>query len=455
MATDSPDATGNLAALLVSEAKARSSRRRRWLLFVVLLIAGGAAAFVYLRPAAPSAGPGFNTQPTKIGDLVVKVSATGNLQPTNRVEVSSELSGIVVEVMVDENDRVVKGQVLARLDLAKLQDAVTRSRASLAAAEAQVQQARATVEEAREQLARFEQVAEQSGGKVPSKSEMTTARANVRRARATEASARASVSQARANLQSDETNLGKASITSPIDGIVLSRAVEPGQTVAAALQAPVLFTLAEDLTQMKLRVDVDEADVGQVRVDQTATFTVDAWPGRTYSGVITRVGYGSETKDNVVSYPAVIAVRNDDLSLRPGMTATADIVTVTREGVLLVPNAALRFEPMSTMSASGAIPGGMSGGPPGGRPTGGPPGGRSGGPPGGIMGQLMPRPPGQMPRRPAPSAAGGPKVWVEGNGRPVPVELKTGVTDGQWTEVVEGALEPGVEVITDAASPSR
>ena len=249
------------------------------------------------------------------------------------------------QVLVDENDRVKKGQVLAQLDLAKLKDAVTKSRATLAAAEAQVLQAQATMEEARAQLARFKQVAELSGGKVPSKSELATAEANLKRAEANEASARASVTQARANLQSDETNLGKASIRSPIDGVVLTRKVEPGQTVAAALQAPVLFTLAEDLAKMKLQVDVDEADVGQVRVGQTATFTVDAWPGRKYTGVITRVGYGSQTKDNVVSYPTVLAVSNDDLSLRPGMTGTADIVTVTRENVLLVPNAALRFTP--------------------------------------------------------------------------------------------------------------
>jgi HlyD family secretion protein len=353
--------------------------------------------------------------------LVVKVSATGNLQPTNKVEVSSELSGIVTEVLVDENDRVNKGQVLAQLDLSKLKDAVTKSRATLEAAEAQVLQAQATVEEARAQLARFKQVAELSGGKVPSKSEMATAEANLRRAEANEASARASVTQARANLRSDETNLGKASIRSPIDGVVLTRKIEPGQTVAAALQAPVLFTLA---------VDVDEADVGQVRVHQEATFTVDAWPGRKYTGVITRVGYGSQTKDNVVSYPTVLAVNNDDLSLRPGMTGTADIVTVTRENVLLVPNAALRFTP--------AVVGAPAGGSPG-------------GPPGGIVGKLMPRPPSQPPKLPAPVTDGRPRVWVLRGGQAAPIEIQTGATNGQMTEVLGGTLAAGTQVITEAS----
>ncbi|MGC9986633.1 MAG: efflux RND transporter periplasmic adaptor subunit, partial [Polyangia bacterium] len=302
---------------------------------------------------------------------------------------------------------------------------VTKSRATLAAAEAQVLQAQATMEEARAQLARFKQVAELSGGKVPSKSELATAEANLKRAEANVAGARASVTQARANLQSDETNLGKASIRSPIDGVVLTRKVDPGQTVAATLQAPVLFTLAEDLAKMKLQADVDEADVGQVRVGQTATFTVDAWPGRKYTGVITRVGYGSQTKDNVVSYPTVLAVGNDDLSLRPGMTGTADIVTVTRADVLLVPNAALRFSPT------------VAGAP-------------AGGPPGGIVGKLMPRPPSQPPKPAAPVNAGKPRVWVLRDGQAAPVEIRTGSTNGQMTEVLGGELTVGTQVITEA-----
>ena len=194
-----------------------------------------------------------------------------------------------------------------------------------------------------------------------------------------------------------------------------------------------LFTLAEDLAKMKLQVDVDEADVGQVRVGQEATFTVDAWPGRKYIGVITRVGYGSQTKDNVVSYPTVLAVNNDDLSLRPGMTGTADIVTVTRENALLVPNAALRFTP--------ALAGPSTGGPLGGPPR---------GPPGGIMGKLLPRPPSQPPKAPAPLANGKPRVWVLRDGQAAPIEIQTGATNGQVTEVLGETLPAGTQVITEA-----
>ncbi len=419
-----PSPDSSLAALLEKRSAGPLSRRKRWIVGAVLLAVAAVVVIGAVRPGGQPPGPRYTTEPATRGRLVVKVSATGNLQPTNKVEVSSELSGIVAEVLVDENDRVKKGQVLARLDLSKLQDAVTKSRASLAAAEAQVLQAQATAEEVGTQLTRYRQVAEQSGGKVPSKIELATAEANLKRAEANEAGARASVTQARANLQSDETNLAKASIRSPIDGIVLTRKVEPGQTVAATLQAPVLFTLAEDLAKMKLQVDVDEADVGQVRVGQEATFTVDAWPGRRYTGTITRVGFGSQTKDNVVSYPTVIVVDNRDLTLRPGMTGTADIVTVTKDDALLVPNAALRFTPATQ-----------------------PP--EAGGSSGGLVSKLMPRPPTQVPKQTT-VTGGTPKVWALRDGRPEPIELQTGATNGQVTEVVGGTLTPGTALITEA-----
>jgi HlyD family secretion protein len=415
-----------LAAVLKLKPAGFFSRRKLWMggLCAILLVSVG----LWLRhPRTRATEPRYRTEPAAMGKLVVKVSATGNLQPTNKVEVSSELSGIVTRVLVDDNDRVKKDQVLAQLDLSKLKDTVAKSRASMAAAEAQVVQAQATVAEARAALARFKQVAELSGGKVPSRSEMDAAEANLKRATANEASARANVTQVRANLQSDRTNLGKASIRSPIDGVVLTRKVEPGQTVAAALQAPVLFTLAEDLTKMKLQVDVDEADVGQVKVGQRATFGVDAYPGRRYAGVITRVGYGSQVKDNVVSYPTLLTVSNDDLSLRPGMTATAEIITTTRENVLLVPNAALRFTP-----------------PPAGPPGAGGPGG------GGIVGKLLPRPPGAPPKAKTPAPGDKPRVWVLQGGQAVPVEVRTGATNGQLTEIVGGSLTAGTQVITES-----
>ncbi len=397
---------------------------RGWLILVVVLLAAG-LLYLGLRGKEAAKLPQYQTEPAAVGTLVVKVSATGNLQPTNQVDVGSELSGIVDKVYVDDNDQVKKGQVLARLDLAKLRDAVTKSQANLTAAEAQVLQAQATVTETRAALARMVRVAELSGGKVPSKSEMDTAEANLKRAEANEASTRASVAQAQAGLQSDRTNLAKADIRSPIDGVVLTRKVEPGQTVAASFQAPVLFTLAEDLTRMELQVDVDEADVGRVKAGQTASFSVDAWPGRHYAAVITRVSYGSKVENGVVSYQTMLEVHNDDLSLRPGMTGTAEITTLTRANALLVPNAALRFAPETTAAAPKKN--------------------------GSVLSAMMPRPPAQKPRAQAVGADGKSQVWVLRDGQAVPVEVEAGASDGKLTEIVGGALKAGMAVITETA----
>lgn len=371
--------------------------------------------------------PQFVTQPAERGRLLVTVSATGNLQPTNQVDVGSEISGTVAVVRVQENDRVKRGDLLAQLDLAKLNDAVARSKAALQAAEAQVAQAAATVAEARANLQRLRHVAELSGGRVPSRTELDGAEAALLRAEATEASAAAAVRQAQAALQTDQTNILKATIVAPIDGVVLSRKIEPGQTVAASFQAPVLFTLAEDLAQMELQVDVDEADVSQVRAGQPAMFTVDAWPGRRYQAAITRVGFGSQSKDGVVTYKTMLSVNNDDLSLRPGMTANAEITTAERSEALLVPNAALRYRPPAQAGS----------------------GSRS------VVGSLVP----QMPRRERPQpnsrAPGKATVWVLREGAPVPVEIGVGLSDGSRTEVVDGALQVGDAVITESARPGR
>ena len=416
-----------LKLLLEKKSAGLFSRRWLWLAGALLVIAG--AVLLYFRSGDTSDAPQYKTEPAEVGTLVVKVSATGNLEPTNKVDVGSELSGIVDQVYVDVNDHVKKGQVLARLDLAKLRDTVAKSRASLAAAVAQVLQNQATVAEARATLSRYRQVSQLSGGKVPSKSEMDTAEANLKRAEANEASARASVTQARATLQSDETDLTKASIRSPINGVVLSREVEPGQTVAASFQAPVLFTLAEDLSKMELQVDVDEADVGQVAAGQKATFSVDAWPGRKYAAVITRVGYGSQEKDGVISYLTVLEVGNDDLSLRPGMTGTADIVTLTHANVLLVPNAALRFTPPEAETTEK----------------------KSGG---SVVGALMPRLPRQSPKVQSATGNGSPRVWVLRDGQPVAIEIKTGATNGKMTEISGGSLKAGTQVITETLGGS-
>ena len=417
------DARTSLKQLLDS----RSGRRfsRRWLWLGLALIGIALAAWLLLRTGGDSATPRYTTEAVTLGTLVVKVSATGNLQPTNTVEVGSELSGIIDKVFVDDNDEVKKGQVLAQLDMSKLQDAVARSRASLVAAQAQVLQAQATVAESRATLSRYQQVSQLSDGKVPSKTEMDTAEANLKRAEANIASARANVTEARAALQTDETNLDKSSIRSSINGVVLSREVDPGQTVAASLQAPVLFELAEDLTKMELQVDVDEADVGQVKAGQEATFSVDAWPDREYHAVITRVGFGSSESDGVISYLTILEVNNDDLSLRPGMTGTAEIITLTRENALLVPNGALRFTPVATDAVEE----------------------KSGG---SVVSALMPRPPTTAKKVTAAASNGSPRVWVLRDGLPVAVDVQTGASNGRLTEITGGGIKAGTAVITEA-----
>ena len=298
----------------------RSGRGRRWLL-AALVVVSIVGPMLFLLPGEGSAVR-YKTAEVQRGDLTVVVNATGTLEPTNQVDVGSELSGIVDSVEVDYNDRVSVGQVLARLDTDKLRAQVLQSQAALEASQGKVLEAQATVLETRLRSQRCERLAAK---KMCSQEDVDTSLAAYKRARAEEASAKAQVSEARAKLDFDRTNLAKAVIHSPIDGIVLVRNVEPGQTVAATFQAPVLFTLAEDLTKMELHVDVDEADVGQVEAGQAATFTVDAYPERTFPARITQVRYGAQEVEGVITYETVLDVDNSDLSLRPGMTATADI----------------------------------------------------------------------------------------------------------------------------------
>jgi len=351
------------------------------------------------------------------------------------VVVGSELSGNVERVEVDYNSRVKVGQALARLDTSKLKAQVLQAKAALESAEAKVLQAGATVKESRNNLERLQRVRELSNGKVPSQNDLEAAEAALDRALANEAGAKADVSQAQANLQTKETDLGKAVIRSPINGIVLARNVDPGQTVAASLQAPVLFTLAEDLRQMELHVDVDEADVGQVQEGQEARFTVDAYPNRAFAARITQVRYGAKTASGVVTYETVLSLDNSDLSLRPGMTATADITVKKVQNAIVVPNAALRFTPPQVKEKSVSPNQGQ----------------------GGLVGSLFPHPP----RRPAssmqrPGAKGGggmrkqQRVWTLTNGQPLAIPVRTGATDGVITEITGGEVSPGMALVVDS-----
>jgi HlyD family secretion protein len=392
----------------------------------VALLAGG--LYYWQSQKSTSAQPSYVTETVHKGNLTLTVAANGTLQPTRAVNIGSELSGTVKRVLVDVNDRVKIGQILVELDTSKLSDQVLRSRAALAAALAQQAQSTATVKEAQASLARFEEVARLSGGKVPSATELDSARATVDRAVGAEASARANVAEARATVSTDETNLSKASIRSPIDGVVLTRTVDPGNAVAASLQAVTLFSVAEDIARLRLEVSVDEADVGSVQVGQKATFTVSAYPARRYPAKTTRVAFGSTKTDNVVTYTTQLDVDNSDLSLRPGMTAAATIVSTERTGVLLVPNTALRFAP-TTQAGGEAAAADTSGS---------------------VVSKLMPR----MPRSGGRKTAGGngvaaKQVWILKDGQAVAVAVKAGISDGRMTEVSGDGLQEGMAVITD------
>jgi HlyD family secretion protein len=472
-----------LERLLGSErARGRSARYGRWLLAVAALVVLGGGYMIW-RSGSSTSAPQYRTQAVTRGPLVVIVSATGNLHPTNQVDVGSEISGTIEAVLVDANDRVRKGQLVARIRPDIFEAKVNQARADLESAEAAVLTQTANVERtradvdnaqagaasARAQVAKAEvqlvdakrdldrklelfrkelisrsdrDTAEATHDAAAAQwqteqaqeralvSQVQMAEAQVRAAEALLRSSQAQVKQKTAALDQLLVDLDHTRVRSPIDGVVLARKVEPGQTVAATLQAPVLFTLAEDLSQMELRVDVDEADVGQVREGQRATFTVDAYPGREYPARLRRIDFGSQTKEGVVSYLAVLTVTNDDLSLRPGMTGTAEITTATRDNALLVPNAALRFTP----SANGDI-----------APT----RGR------GLLDRLLPRPPSSSskPARPS-SGMGAQQVWVLREGEPVPISVTVGVTDGRLSEVTGGELQEGMSVITEALSVS-
>src|SRR5690606_4577051 len=366
----------------------------------------------------------YVTENLERGPLTQTVTATGTVEPTNKVEISSELSGTIRSVAVDFNDRVGTGQVLAVLDTGKLEAELSHARASLVVRRAQLQEAQATLEEARLALERTRALSERD---FASRATRESAEATHQRATAGVAVARANIEVAEADLLTAETNLAKATIRSPIDGVVMSRSVELGQTVAASLQAPVLFTLAEDLAAMQLEVDIDEADVGQVREGQTAVFTVDAWRDRRFPAEVTMVRVAPEVINNVVTYTAVLSLDNSELLLRPGMTATVDIVVNEVPDAVLMPNAALRFAP---------------------------PADEVGGSGGGILGMLIPRPRGggSDAAKVAEEADGRRTVYRLDKNEPLPVVIRVGVSDGAFTEVIDGDLAAGTVVIVDSVT---
>lgn len=383
----------------VGEEAPKASRRRWWIIGAV-----GLGLLVGLWIWAPWQGPAvrFVVEKAEATTLRATVTATGTLRPVNQVDVGAEISGQIDEVLVDYNTRVQQGQVMARLDTDALQARVAQNRAQVAVARARIADTQASL---REQRLRTNRTRELAKSGFQSQANVDQATAALARAEAAVQSAEAQLKQAEATLKVDETNLTKAEIKAPISGVVIARKIEPGQTVAATFQTPILFTLAEDLARMELLLDVDEADIGNVREGQEGSFIVDAYPGRVFPAKITAVRNNPKTVQNVVTYEVVLSVDNPFFVLRPGMTATATITVDARENVLTVPNAALRFAPPNAPEFS------------------------------------------RLFSNAAPTTDR--TVWLLRDRKPVRVTVTTGLTDGRRTEITGGDLKAGQEVVTD------
>jgi HlyD family secretion protein len=384
--------------------------KRRILLTSAVLVTGTVALTAYYRNANAGAGPGLTTAAVTRGDVVQSVQATGTLEAVTTVQVGSQVSGTIATLKADFNSQVRKGQVIATLEPSLLQAQVDQARATLLRLQADAEKARVALEDARVQQRRADTL---GGQQLLPASEVESARVATAQAEAAQKSAQAQVVQSRAALSQAEVNLSHTTITAPIDGTVISRNVDVGQTVAASMQAPVLFTIAQDLRHMQVQASVDEADIGHVRDGQQVTFQVDAYPGDRFSGVVRQVRLAPVIDQNVVSYVTVVDVPNPDLRLKPGMTATVAIELARADDVLKVPNAALRYRPDAATLAQ--------------------------------FGQDAPA--GNERGR------GTRQVWVLADGgeslRPVPVQAS--VNDGTTTAITGGELKEGARVVTGAA----
>ena len=425
----------------------RSRRPGLWAAIVIVLVAGlwfGRS----LWKSEPE--PEYTTTPVERGEVVAKVTATGTLSALVTVQVGSQVSGRIQELRADFNSQVTKGQLIAKIDPRLFLAEVEQQQANVMAAQANLTRAKVQAQDARRQAKRADELSPRG---LISQSERDTAQATAEAAEASVVSAQASVAQARAALNRAQVNLNYTDILSPTDGVVISRSVDVGQTVAASLQAPVLFTIAQDLSQMQVNTSVAESDVGKLKGGMKASFTVDAYPGERFRGEVRQVRDAATTTQNVVTYDAVLDVKNEDLKLKPGMTANVTFVYARSEDVLKVPNAALRFrmpgadkkgnagqkkaqeqkvgqEQKSAPQAQGQRPAQAEGA-------------------GGGNGEGR----GERRRHQRGDDASGPRtVYALREGKAIPVEIKTGISDGSYTEVTEGGLREGDELITDMPS---
>jgi HlyD family secretion protein len=323
------------------------SPRWKWTVIVLIVVAAAAAGGYFLwQPGKENGGYRFVTQPVKTGDLNITVSASGYLEPLEKVEVGTEVSGTIEKVLVDYNDPVKKGELLAQIDMTKYRSTVDKAGAALSSAKATLENAKAELFRTEATVKRDKTLRASTKGALPSQNDWDTDYAAYLAAKAQIDNAQAQVEQAKHSLVSAQYDLQRTSIYSPIEGIILDRAVDPGQTVAASFQTPVLFTIAKDLRKMELQVSIDEADIAKVKAGQYATFTVDAYPDAVFKGSIRMVRVNSEIEEGVVTYIAVLDVDNRDLRLRPGMSADAEITVATFKDALIVPRSALLYLPV-------------------------------------------------------------------------------------------------------------
>jgi HlyD family secretion protein len=402
---------------------------KRRLLYIGILFVLVAATVAGWRWRSASRKPSFQVETAQVdrGKIVAKVTATGTLSAIVTVQVGSQVSGVVAALYADFNSQVKKGQLIAKIDPQLFEAAVQQAHANYVAAQGNLAKAKAQAQDAERQYQRNQTLAER---KLIAQADLDTAQANADAAKAQVEASVGSVEQARAGLHQAKVNLAYTNILSPTNGVVISRSVDVGQTVAASFQAPTIFIIAEDLSKMQVDTSVAEADVGRLRAGMPATFTVDAYPSETFQGVVRQIRNAPQTVQNVVTYDAVIDVANPELKLKPGMTANCTFVYAEKDEVLRVHNAALRFRPPPDMLAAAGS------GATGTRPPGRSKGGADASPAAAV----------DTPDRRT--------LWVLREGKPAPVRVRTGISDGSVTEIMMGDVQSGDLVVTDATGGS-
>lgn len=399
------------------------SKRKLWKILsslcVITALCGG-GAYYYLQPKEVKIT--YETITPKRGDIATIISATGTLNPLNEVQIGSQVSGIISQIDVDTNDVVSKGQVLAKIDDKKILQELSRYEAQLKSAKAQLDSLTSTLKDKKWQFERLQKLYKQSKGKYPSYADVQSAQVAYEIAKAEIESKRGNIAEIEANIKGVKIDFDNTIITSPIDGVVLTRSVDVGQTVAASFSAPELFKVAQDLKEMKLVVQIAESDVGKIALNQPLSFSVDAYPHRKFFAKVDKVNYGSTTTDNIVSYEVTINVDNKDLSLRPGMSATADIIVAEKKNVLLLPVSVLFFQPQKQEIRTKKKTTSLFGPP------------------------MPPRHKNTTKPKDKQTNAGEEKqIWVLQGGNPIQRMIKVGISDGKNVEV-EGIGE-GSEVI--------